>query len=169
LRKKPLAAGQRLNIPIHASRGASTKVQKPDAVISHKVQKGDTIASLARKYDIGIAEIKKANRLADDKLKLGQTLRIEKAKSDPPFEQKKDGRKVGRDEGKGKTKPATVSAQVEVPKAVEAPVVKKYTVKKGDTLNKIARENGMTIEKLRQLNSKIRKDTIQPGQVILIK
>jgi len=169
LRKKPLAVGQRLNIPIHASRGASTKVQKPDAVISHKIQKGDTLASLARKYDIGIAEIKKANSLADDKLKLGQTLRIEKVKSDPPFEQKKDGRKVGRDEGKGKTKPATVSAQVEVPKAVDTSAVKKYTVKKGDTLNKIARENGMTIEKLRQLNSKIRKDTIQPGQVILVK
>lgn len=170
LKKKPLAAGQRINVPIHASQGVSTKVQKQDAaIIAHKVQKGDTLASLARKYDISISEIKKANRLVDDKLKLGQTLRIEKVKSDPPRERKKEGRKVGHDEDKGKAKPEKASAQVEVPKAVEASVVKKYTVKKGDTLNKIARENGMTIEKLRQLNSKIRKDTIQPGQVIRIK
>jgi membrane-bound lytic murein transglycosylase D len=169
LRKKPLAAGQRLNIPIQASRAASTKVQKQDTVIAHKVQKGDTLASLARKYDIGIAEIKKANHFTDDKLKLGQMLRIEKVKSDPPRDPKKEGRKAVRAEDKGKAKPEKEPAQVEAAKAAETSAVKKYTVKKGDTLNKIARENHTTLDKLRKLNNIKKKDNIRSGQVILVK
>ncbi|HBB18011.1 MAG: hypothetical protein A3J94_01995 [Syntrophus sp. RIFOXYC2_FULL_54_9] len=169
LKKKPLAAGQRLNVPIHDSRGASTKVLKRETVVAHKVQKGDTLTSLARKYDIGISEIKESNHLEGDKLRLGQTLRIEKIKNDPVRETKKGGRKVGRGDNKGKAKPETASALVESGKAVETSAVKKYKVKKGDTLGKIARENDTTPDKLRQLNSRIRKDNIQPGQVIRIK
>jgi membrane-bound lytic murein transglycosylase D len=169
LKKKPLAAGQRLNVPIQDSRSVSAKAQKQETVTSHKVQKGDTLASLARKYDISMSEIKKINHLESDKLKLGQTLRIEKTKSDPAPEAKKDGRKVGRDDDKGRAKPKTASAQLEAGKATGASAVKTYTVKKGDSLGKIARENSTTLDKLRQLNSKIRKDNIQPGQVIRIK
>ena len=58
----------------------------------HKVKKGDTLASLARKYDISSSEIKKVNHLESDKLKIGQTLRIEKGDAEPNREQKKDGR-----------------------------------------------------------------------------
>lgn len=169
LKKKPLAAGQRLNIPIHDSKGVSTKVQKQETVINHKIQKGDTLASVARKYDIAIAEIKKTNHLEGNKLKLGQTLRIEKIKSDPVREAKKDGRKAGRDDSKGKAKPEKVSEKLEAGKGSETSAVKTYVVKKGDSLGKIARENHTTLGKLRRLNSKIRKDNVQPGQVIRIK
>ncbi len=169
LKKKSLAAGQRLNVPIQAPRSVSQKVQKQDTIIAHKVQKGDTLASVARKYGVAIAELKKTNHLEGDILKLGQTLRIEKTKSDPDREAKKDGRKTGRDDQKGRAKPETASAEPETGKVVEASAAKKYTVKKGDTLGKIARENHTSLNKLRQLNSKIRKDIIQPGQVIRIK
>jgi membrane-bound lytic murein transglycosylase D len=168
LKKKSLAVGQRLNVPIHDPRGVSAKVQKQETVVNHKIQKGDTLASVARKYDVAISEIKKTNRLEGDKLKLGETLRIEKIKSSPLREQKKDGRKVGRNDEKGRAKPGTASSQLEAGKATEGSAVKTYTVKKGDSLGKIARENHTTLGNLRQLNSKIRKD-IQPGQVIRIK
>ena len=45
---------------------------------------------------------------------------------------------------------------------------KKYTVKKGDSLNRIARENGMTLDKLLNLNRMVKKDNIRQGQVIII-
>jgi len=142
---------------------------KRGVVIKHRVRKGETLSSLAKKYNIGISKIKKLNRLVDDKLKLGQTLRIEKVKSNPARERKKDGRKDGRDDDKRKAKSETASVQSEAGKAVETSAVKKYTVKKGDSLIKIARENRMTLNKLRQLNNMMHKDKIQPGQVILIK
>ena len=53
-------------------------------------------------------------------------------------------------------------------KETESNKVRKYTVKKGDNLNKIARENNMSLDKLLDLNSLARKDSIHPGQTILI-
>ena len=41
-------------------------------------------------------------------------------------------------------------------------------MKKGDSLNKIARENNMSLDKLLDLNSLARKNSIHPGQIILI-
>ncbi|MBM4315102.1 MAG: LysM peptidoglycan-binding domain-containing protein, partial [Deltaproteobacteria bacterium] len=169
LKKRPLTVGQRLNIPIQGPRGVSTKVQQKEAVITHKVQKGDTLASVARKYDIAISEIKKVNHVERDKLKVGQRLRIERVKSEPVREAKKDTRKAGRSDEKGEAKPGPAPEQPAAAEAVEPSAAKKYTVKKGDTLAKIARENQTTLDKLRRLNGKIRKDNIQPGQVIRIK
>ena len=53
-------------------------------------------------------------------------------------------------------------------KRTESKKFRKYKVKKGDSLNKIARENNMSLDKLLDLNSLARKNSIQPGQVILI-
>ncbi|MBU0575752.1 MAG: LysM peptidoglycan-binding domain-containing protein [Proteobacteria bacterium] len=46
--------------------------------------------------------------------------------------------------------------------------MKKYTVRKGDSLNKIARKNNMSLDKLLDINRLARKDNIYPGQVIMI-
>ena len=138
------------------------KAQKSETVVRHKVKKGDTLASLARKYDISSTEIKKVNHLQSDKLKTGQTLRIEKGDVEPNREQKQDSHG---DNKKGQVKASTKSA---TEKTTDTPVVKTYTVKKGDSLNKIARENNMTLDKLRQLN-KLGNDGINPGQVVKVK
>ena len=53
-------------------------------------------------------------------------------------------------------------------KTAETPAGVKYTVKKGDSLNRIAGENNTTPDKLRQLNN-LSNDQIFPGQVVLVK
>lgn len=172
LRKRPLAAGQRINVPMHTARGGAAAAQKPDGVITHKVQKGDTLASLSRTYGVAISDIKKVNHMGGDILKVGQTLKIEKARSTPqppPEEPKKEIRTEGRDKAKGKAKAETESAPAETDKAAEGPAAKKYTVKKGDTLGKIARANRMTIDQLRKMNRLKPKEPIRPGQVLLVK
>ena len=162
LSKKDMAvAGQKLSIPIPISAGESGITKKSEAIIRHKVKKGDTLASLARKYDISSSEIKRVNRLESDQLKVGQTIRIEKGDPLPSRETKKDSQGDSKVQVKAGTKSAT-------DKTADTPVVKKYTVKQGDTLNKIARENHMTLDELRKLNH-LGSDSIQPGQGILIK
>jgi membrane-bound lytic murein transglycosylase D len=163
-KKEAVTAGQRLSVPIAASSGARSadKGQKPEKSAKYKVQKGDTLASLARLHDTTIAEIRKTNRLENDTLKIGQTLRFEKDAEEGNQDQKKEGR----DEKAGKVKPAAKAA---AGKAGESSVAKKYTVRKGDSLNKIARENNMTLENLRQINGLAKKDGIRPGQVLVIK
>jgi membrane-bound lytic murein transglycosylase D len=161
-KKDQVVLGQRLTVPIKSSTGGSTKAQKSETIVRHKVKKGDTLASLARKYGISSLEIKKANHLESEKLKTGQTLRIEKGDVEPNREQKQDSHG---DSKKGHVRANTNSA---TEKAADTPVVKTYTVKKGDSLNKIARENNLTLDMLRQLN-KLGKDGIYPGQVVQVK
>lgn len=160
-KKNKMVVGQRLTVPIQSSMGVSATAQKSETILRHKVKKGDTLASIARKYSISNSEIKKANHLESDKLKTGQTLRIEKGDAEPNREQKKDSHG---DNKKGNVKVSTKSA---TEKTTDTPVVKTYTVKRGDSLNKIARENNMTLDKLRRLNN-LGNDGINPGQVVKV-
>lgn len=46
----------------------------------------------------------------------------------------------------------------------------KYKIKEGDTLSKISRERGVTLEKLLELNPRIKnKDLIYTGDILIIK
>ena len=159
-------AGQRLSVPIQTAKGAisssKSKSKTEEHIVRHKVQKGDTLASLARKYDTTVAELRKANLLENDTLKIGQILRIDGASDDGTQRSKRSSDKK-KDEVKGKTVAKSVSG-----KEMDSKKVKKYTVKKGDNLNKIARENNISLDKLLDLNSLAQKDSIHPGQVILV-
>jgi membrane-bound lytic murein transglycosylase D len=158
-------AGQRLNVPIQTAQVAvpssKSKAKTADQIFQHKVQKGDTLASLARKYDTTVSELKKLNLLENDTLKIGQMLRF-KQSTDEGKQRPKRGSSV---KGEVKEKAEMKSASG---KETESKKIKKYIVKKGDSLNKIARENNMSLDKLLDLNSLARKDSIQPGQAILI-
>jgi len=194
-KKEDVTVGQRLTISVASSKSSSDKNSIPAEKTSrHVVQKGDTLASLAKKYDTTVSDIKKINNLEKDMLKTGQVLRVAKAAEEPPAREvkkeareEKDGKgkrgakaqaakagdasgqevkKEAREEKDGKAKP---SAKAPTAKTTETAAARKYTVKKGDSLNRIARENNTTLENLRQLNNLARKDSIYPGQVILIK
>lgn len=165
LSKKRLAAGQRLNVPIRSTKtsGSAEKATKSGRTMSHKVQKGDTLASLSRKYDIPIAEIRKINGLKNDTLKMGQVLQL--ATRNAEETQAKERKKAETPGKKEKAKPGTkpVPAKVSEPSAP-----KQYTVKKGDNLNRIARENSIPLDTLRKLNRMGQKENIHPGQVIRV-
>jgi membrane-bound lytic murein transglycosylase D len=165
LSKKRLVAGQRLNVPIRSSKasGPAERETQSGKAIRHQVQKGETLASISRRYRISVAEIRTINHLENDFLRIGQTLRL--AKENEVETQGKEWKKGNTPEKKGKVKPGTKPASGN---ASESTAPKKYTVKKGDSLNRIARENGMTLDKLLNLNHMAKKDNIRQGQVILI-
>ena len=158
-------AGQRLNVPIQTAKVAGpsskSKAKTAENIFRHKVQKGDTLASLARKYDTTITELRKSNLLENDTLKIGQTLRIDSGYDEGAQRSRRSGGKKGevKEKAVGKSAPG---------KETDSKKIRKYTVKKGDSLNKIARENNMSLDKLLGLNSLARKSSIHPGQVILI-
>jgi membrane-bound lytic murein transglycosylase D len=165
LSKQRLVVGQKLNVPL---RSAKTSIPaenevKPGKTIRHQVQKGDTLASLSRKYDISVAEIRKINNLKNDTLKIGQTLRFAKGN-----EEEIQGKERNKGESPEKKGTVRTGAKPSPGKDSESMAPKKYTIKKGDSLNRIARENNMSLEKLLTLNGMTQKDNIHPGQVILI-
>ncbi|MBF4492817.1 LysM peptidoglycan-binding domain-containing protein [Flavobacterium sp. MR2016-29] len=45
-------------------------------VVTHKIKKGEVISTIADKYNISVAEIKRANQLKSDNIRAGRTLKI---------------------------------------------------------------------------------------------
>jgi murein DD-endopeptidase MepM/ murein hydrolase activator NlpD len=63
-----------------ARSGSSTPPSSPPTATGseHVVQKGETLTSIAKNYSVTIAELRKANNLTSDTLKVGQKLVIPK-------------------------------------------------------------------------------------------
>ena len=62
--------GVRLRLPDESA------VPRPIIVAFHRVKKGETLVSIARRFDLDAAQLKAWNRLASSKLRVGQRLRL---------------------------------------------------------------------------------------------
>ena len=118
------------------------------ADITYKVEKGDTLYSISRKYQITVAELRTANNLSEnDVIKAGQKLIIPDAD-------------IGTAAALSSTKTTANSAPAG--KTVE------YIVKKGDTLYGIARKNSMSVADLMALNNLDSSAVIKVGQKLKV-
>jgi len=70
LRSNTLMLGQKITIP-----GASSKVSQRKPIM-HKVKRGDTLSEIAEKYGSSVKKIMQANKLRNQTVMLGQTLKI---------------------------------------------------------------------------------------------
>lgn len=115
---------------------------------TYKVEKGDTLYSISRKYQITVAELRTANNLSEnDVIKAGQKLIIPDAD-------------IGTAAALSQTKSTASSAP--------AGKTTTITVQKGDTLYGIARKNGMTVADLMALNNLDSSAVIKVGQKLKV-
>lgn len=120
------------------------------ADITYKVEKGDTLYSISRKYQITVAELRTANNLSEnDVIKVGQKLIIPDAD-------------IGTAVALSSSKTAGSSSSVPAVKTSE------YVVAKGDTLYGIARKNGMTVADLMAINNLDSSAVIKVGQKLKV-
>ena len=110
-----LSIGQILNVPSGLS-----------LVNTYIVTKGDTLYSVAKKFDTTIDEIKKLNNLDHNMLSVGQKLLI------PIYEDTT------------------------------------YVVTNGDTLYSIARKFNTTVDEIKRLNN-LSNNSINPGQILIVR
>ena len=119
------------------------------ADITYKVEKGDTLYSISRKYQITVAELRTANNLSEnDVIKVGQKLIIPDAD-------------IGTAAALSSTKTAGAATSSTV-KTTE------YVVAKGDTLYGIARKNGMSVADLMAINNLDSSAVIKVGQKLKV-
>ena len=124
-----LQIGQVLVIP--GSSGTN-----PNNMFMYTVKKGDTLYSIAVKYNTSVNEIKKLNYLSNDNLTVGQVIRIPEM--------------------------YTPDEEMFLPNYIN------YTVKKGDTLYSIARDNNVSVDVLIKDNALV-DDKLSIGQVLKIR
>ncbi len=118
------------------------------ADITYKVEKGDTLYSISRKYQLTVAELRTANNLSEnDVIKVGQKLII-------PDADIGTAAALSSSKTTGNTSPSG--------KTID------YTVKKGDTLYGIARNNGMSVADLMALNKLDSSAVIKVGQKLKV-
>ena len=114
--------------------------------IVHKVRKGETIASISRKYRTSPEAIMDANDFKkNEKLAAGWRVKVPA--------------KTRTVQAKGTKPPAPVAAKVEKPA--------KYVVKKGDSIYQIASRNNTTAKEIQSLN-RLNSTNLHIGQVLLI-
>lgn len=111
--------------------------------LTHTVQKGETLYAIARRYDVAVDMLMKANAIADpSRLVVGMSLTI-----------------PGQSKAAVSTGPTVTSSA--------NPVIVDYVVKKGDTLYGIAKAHGVSVEAILKASS-ITSTTIKLGQRLKI-
>lgn len=149
---------------LNNSVGAPVAVQAPvrapaHAPSIHRVRRGETLASIARRNHISLSSLAKLNRLTvRSKVRVGQRLKLDRTviattdlKSSAPV------RVIG------------VKAVKKVAKGTRAPQVRRghYVVRRGEGLSKIAAKFGMKLQELARMN-KIKRGRIYPGQRLVV-
>ena len=111
---------------------AAAPVAKPDTTcLVHRVQQGETLYAISKKYGVTVAEIQRWNNLpSPDKLSIGQQLKIYKS--------------------------GTRTAASSTPAAQPAPKPVYHKIKAGETLGSIAAKYHTTVSKLQKLNNMVR-------------
>lgn len=127
----------------------------PPANKYHTVLRGDNLYQIGRKYNITINQILKWNNFSSQSEKIfpGQRIIIRDPELDDEFEDETESPQV-----------PSIHAPAE-PDTVT--IEKVYVVQAKDTLYKIARENGMTVDELKRLNSLTSND-LRIGQVLYL-
>ncbi|CAI3103031.1 Membrane-bound lytic murein transglycosylase D [Acinetobacter oleivorans] len=198
-----LMAGQKINVPTQdisvdevAETKTSNKSEKATASISYKtegykVQRGDTLSSIATKSKISLAELAELNNLkANSHVQLGQTIKVPAGLSVPEQYVVKSGDSLNAIASKynlqtgyladlnglsrtaglraGQRLKLTGTVEEEAPtkpsKNTKEETPETYTVKSGDSLGNIANRYHLQLDYLASLNGLSRTSSVRVGQ-----
>jgi membrane-bound lytic murein transglycosylase D len=152
--KLPRGTGERYSTEI-----AKVEDRTPRRRIEYVVRRGDTLASIAAKFGVPVKSLQEWNHLRSQKISRGQRLVIKPVR--------------GRAAEAQAAAPAPPSKAAKSTKVASTPgagsggellAARVYTVKRGDTLSRIAHICNTTVDALRRLNGLGRSGRIFPGQ-----
>lgn len=136
---------------------AEAPTAQPPAFRRHVARRGETLASVARRYRMKLHDLASANGLAQKaRLRKGQVIVI--PRPEPVLVASKHPRKGG----------AKASRSGRRPRAEAAVAARSYKVRGGDTLYRIAMRNGVTVERLMNVNRLRSAGAIKPGDRLRI-
>lgn len=128
------------------------KVEAVSDSFVHVVKKGESLGSIARKYHVTVASLKRWNHLKRDTLHVGQRLTIYRSGAS----------------ASQVNKSSNTSSKSTGNKTASKSTVKTHTVKKGETLSGIAKRYGCTVKDLKKWNG-LKSNTVVVGKKLKIK
>jgi len=133
------------------------------APVTHTVRAGETVYAIAKQHGTTTAEILKANPgLNPARIHAGEKIRLPGATT--------PSAKTSAPSGSPATPAKSLAPSTSSPAPTANPAASKtwLTVRKGDTLSKVARENSVKVEDLRKWN-RLSGDMIRPGDLLRIR
>lgn len=125
--------------------------------ITYVVKKGDSVDKISKKYQVTTDDIVRWNHLSDaSHIRVGQKLKIRVSKE------------IAKSDSKSNAKS---SAKSDKTKSSSQDVQYTYVVKKGDSLSKISKKTGVSIEDLKKHNPSVRKapNKLKTGQTLVLR
>lgn len=111
---------------------------------THKVQKGETLFSISKLYNVSVEELKTINKIQNAVIKPNQILILNKT-----------------------TDLSTNKTTNKLAEATNKPFIKRYKVKKGETLSSISKWNNIPIDALKRINH-LESSKLKPGQELIL-
>ena len=140
-----LQIGQVLKLTPSDSDDGNFDIETKPIYENYTVKRGDSLYSIARKYDTTVDQIKKDNNLTSNNLSIGQVLKIKVGEET-----------IGIEECYGTDYGDLSKNYIN------------YTVKRGDSLYSIARTYNTTVDEIKRLNN-LTSNNLSIGQVLKIK
>lgn len=140
--------------------------------VTHRVQRGESLTSLARKHHTTVNNLRQWNGLTGDRIMIGQVLKIGQKPSDDPVYVVVRGDILSRIARRNGTTVARLkkindlsSDRIYVGQKLRLREAKRtvHIVERGDALWEIARAYGMSVKELKRLNN-LKSDRIYVGQ-----
>ena len=157
---------------------SGSKERAPAEQAVHTVKKGETLATVAKRYNVSATEIKKINKLKGEKLTAGMRLQLASAatvEAKPAASEKKasPNNEKGKDASRKsveKTTPGKIvltKAETTRTSAKSAQKTTRYVVRRGDTIYSIARQFKVAVNDLIRHND-ISAGSLKPGTTLTI-
>ncbi len=136
LKDDKILIGQKLKIYSYVKIDSKNDDAKLKGAKTHKVEEGEYLTLIAKKYKVSLEDLRDWNELDNDVIVPGQILVVKEPVTTKETKNKTTGSKK-----------------------------KTYKVKKGDTLASISEDTGISMKNLKKWND-LKKDTVMIGQVL---
>ena len=168
-----LSIGQVLKLP------NSTSTDVPTTETYYEVVAGDTLYSIAKKFNTTVDKLKDINNLSSNNLSIGQLLKISSSTDTSGTNQTTTYKVVSGDTLYSIAKKFGISVDelknmnnltsnlISIGQELVVGTSNTYTVKKGDTLYSIAKKYDTTVDKLKDINN-LQSDSLAIGKVLYV-
>ncbi|MDT2767686.1 LysM peptidoglycan-binding domain-containing protein [Globicatella sulfidifaciens] len=130
----------------------------------YTIVRGDTLNKIARAYGVSVAQLRQWNNISGHLIYPNQKIIVNKVAVTKPVETTTPTKPIEETKPTEKKEPTKETKPTDQKKTTE---IKQYTIVRGDTLNKIAAQYGVTVSQLQQWNN-ISGHLIYPNQKIIV-
>ena len=132
--------------------------------VTHKVQAGETLYSIARRYNVDVADLSRANNLRGNNIRSGQVLHVSASSNQQAANRHVDNKPNSRNE-RGNERNNRASNERNGRNGRQQTV--SHTVRSGDTLQSIARRYNTSVADIKRSNN-LSNSVLHPGQKLRV-